>query len=366
MKILLAFDSFKGCLPATDVCGEVASALRASQPGVEVVELPLSDGGEGMVACVSRLRNVRIVSLSAHGPLMQPVEATYALSTDGLTAYMEMAATSGLTLVPEGLRDPMKATTYGVGEMIFDARQRGVKHIVIGLGGSATSDAGRGMIEALNQLEAMYERTEQWTEEPPRITVACDVTNPLYGPNGAAYVFAPQKGATPEQVRELDNRFREYVQIAERVGLTNADVIARHPGAGAAGGLGFALMAFLGAELKSGIDTLLDIAHFDELLSDADLVITGEGCSDRQTLMGKVPYGVLQRARQLDVPVHLLSGGIQDSADLLAAGFASVRSINQGDNRPLSILIQPDVARENLRRSITSYIFPINNDPRNR
>ena len=358
MKILLAFDSYKGCLSAADLCQTAAQAIRARWTEAEVLQLPLSDGGEGMVECVALLCPVQLVSVRAHGPLMEPLEATYALSPDGQTAFMEMAATSGLTLVPELLRNPCRTTTYGVGEMLFDAWQRGVRHIVMGIGGSATCDAGRGMLDSLNELHFPLFGANANGTSIPRITVACDVTNPLCGPQGAAYVFGPQKGATPEQLQVLEARLRDEVFRAEKAGVIEAAKLAERPGAGAAGGLGFALMAYLGAELRSGIDILLDIVGFEEKLQGVDLVITGEGCSDRQTLMGKVPYGVLQRAMRQEVPVHLLSGGIRDADDLLAAGFASVRSINEGDNRPLSFLMQPDVARENLTHALNSPLLP--------
>ena len=241
----------------------------------------------------------------------------------------------------------MLTTTYGVGDMIIDAARRGCKEIVMGIGGSATCDGGRGMIQCLkdNGYTLPFANTQL-----PHIMVASDVTNPLYGELGAAYVFAPQKGATPEQVKILDERLREFAEETETLALATPE-LAVHPGAGAAGGLGYGLMAYLKAELKSGIEIILSISKFDDTIKDASLIITGEGKSDAQTLMGKVPHGVLNHGKEHDIPVWLLSGGIENE-DLLAQHFDVVRSINEGDKRPLTTLLQPDVAKENLRETI--------------
>ena len=328
----------------------------------------MSDGGEGMVDCIAEAVGAKMVSVRVHGPLMLPFEAHYALSADGRTAYMEMAAASGLTLVPEDKRNPMLTTTYGVGEMILDAVGRGCQRIVMGIGGSVTCDGGKGMIDCLeghlplSVVDAVLACCKRHffrrcrageLAESIEIVVASDVSNPLYGPNGAAYVFAPQKGATPDQVLLLDERLLAFARETEVKGIAQA-ALAVHPGAGAAGGLGYGLMAYLGATLQSGIDLLLDTIRFDEQIKDADLILTGEGKSDRQTLMGKVPQGVLCRARRQGIPVHLLSGAIEDAAELTQAGFASVHSINENDNRPLEVLMQRDVAMENIKK-VTQY-----------
>lgn len=349
MKIICAFDSFKGCMTARDACHAAASGLRErysfddaqNKTHAEIVCLPMSDGGEGMVECIAEAVGAEMVSVMVHDPLMKMIEAHYAISADGTTAYMEMAAASGLTLVPKEKRDPMITTTYGVGEMILDAAERGCKTIVMGIGGSATCDGGRGMIECL----------EGHLPLPLNIIVASDVCNPLYGENGAAYIFAPQKGATPEQVELLDERLRRFARETEAKRIALPD-LAEHPGAGAAGGLGYALMAYLGAELQSGIDLLLDTIHFDEQIKGVDLILTGEGRSDKQTLMGKVPEGILKRAKRQGIPVHLLSGAIEDLDELKEAGFASVRSINENDPRPLDVLMQRDIAMENMKKNV--------------
>ena len=345
MKIVVAFDSFKGCMTAQEACHTAAEAIHEALPQAEVVECPLSDGGEGLVSCVEKMLSVKRVHLKAHDPLLNIIDASYVVSSDGKTAYMEMAATSGLTLVPYEKRNPMITTTYGVGDMITDATRRGCKEIVMGIGGSATCDGGRGMIQCLK--DNGYSLPSPFL---PHITVASDVTNPLYGELGAAYVFAPQKGATTEQVKILDERLREFAKETEALALATPS-LADCPGAGAAGGLGYGLLAYLKAEIKSGIEIILNINAFDNAINGASLIITGEGKSDVQTLMGKVPHGVLKHGKKHDIPVWLISGGIENE-DLRSRHFAVVKSINEEDERPLATLMQPDVAKGNLRDTV--------------
>ena len=364
MKIITAFDSFKGCMSAQEACHAAASGVQERYPDAEVVCLPISDGGEGMVDCIAEALDVEIITVKVHDPLMLEIETKYAISFSSCnsaneeqkTAYMEMAAASGLTLVPMEKRNPMITTTYGVGEMILDAIRRGCTKIIMGIGGSATCDGGQGMIECLRPFLPL----------PAEIIVASDVSNPLYGPDGAAYVFAPQKGATPEQVILLDQRLRDFARETESAGIASPELV-NHPGAGAAGGLGYGLMAYLNAKLTSGVDLLLDAILFDQQIADADLVLTGEGKTDGQTLYNnikgdafdqesgteapkKVPMGVLARAKRLSIPCTLLSGAIEDSQELLLAGFSEVRSINEGDNRPIEELMRKENAMENMHR----------------
>ncbi len=373
MKIVLAFDSFKGCLTAEEVCEAAKAGILSAREDAEVVSVPLSDGGEGLVKCFLRMGKAREVSVNVHGPLMEEVEAIYAVSHDGETAYMEMVSACGLTLVPEEKRNVMDATTYGLGEMMADAWKRGVKHIVLGIGGSATCDAGMGMLEALQGQHFLLGDTskrvlpqplnrcrrhrltdivdiDQPTSSTSILTVACDVDNPLYGESGAAYVFAPQKGATQEQVKKLDERLRTFAKETEERGIATRED-AFHPGAGAAGGLGYALLTYLGAELKQGVDLVLDACGFDDVLKGADVVITGEGCSDEQTTHGKVAAGVLRRAKQQGVATVLMSGQIKEKDILETYGFDTLYGINDGDERPLSELMNPDVAKENVRKT---------------
>ncbi len=350
MRVILAFDSFKGCISAEDACDAAAHAVRSVLPHADVVQLPLSDGGEGLVECVARMLPVSLITIPVHGPLHDEVSATYAISADGSTAYMEMAAASGLPLVPIDKRNPLLTTTYGVGDMIADAAARHCRHIVMGIGGSATCDGGQGMLQSL--ADHGYAMPADPSSSPlPSIVVACDVTNPLYGDNGAARIFAPQKGATPEQVEQLEQSLRAFAQRTEELGIAERR-LAHSPGTGAAGGLGYALVAYLNAKLCSGIDTMLSLVSFDKHVQDADLVITGEGHSDEQTLMGKVPHGVLTRAEAAGVPVHLLSGGVDDVDLLMQAGFATAGSINEGDGRPLCDLLIPETAKSNLVKSV--------------
>lgn len=350
MKIICAFDSFKGCMTANEACQAAASGIMSaawSNDGTEVVCLPVSDGGEGMVQCIAQSIGARMITTVVHDPLMQSIEAQYAVSADGKTAYMEMAAASGLTLVPKDKRNPMHTTTYGVGELLLDARRRGCQHIVMGIGGSATCDGGEGMVRCLQEHGALTK--DEWQHID--ITIAGDVNNPLYGENGAAYIFAPQKGATAEEVVMLDQRLRQFAKLTEEQGYALPQ-LAHMAGAGAAGGLGYALMAYLGAEMHSGIDLVLDTIDFDRHLEGVNCILTGEGKSDAQSLMGKVVSGIMKRGQRSSVPVHLLSGMIEERDALLNAGFASVQTINFLDEREQKVLMQREVAMQNLKNTV--------------
>lgn len=287
----------------------------------------------------------RLEEVTVRDPLMRPVVAKYLLQGD--MAVIEMAQASGLTLLKEGERNPMLTTSYGTGQLVADAVGKGAKHIVVGLGGSATSDAGIGMLRAL--VDAF--KNEMWDDieafKDVTFTIASDVKNPLYGEQGAAHVFAPQKGATPEMVLALDGRAKRFAEVsAKHFGYD----CSQKPGAGAAGGLGYAFLQYLHAESKSGIQLLLDTIDFKRLVADADLIITGEGSADRQTLMGKLPMGILEQSGQ--VPVWLIAGRISDRQELLDAGFARVECINPPDI-PLEEAMRKDVARRNIRRLFT-------------
>lgn len=350
MKIIVAFDSFKECITSAEACAAARLGVLDAVPDAEVVMLPLSDGGEGLTACLAAPLGLQWRTVAAHDALMRPIAAQYAHSVDRTTAVMEMAQACGLGLISPAQRDVMRATTFGVGEMMLDAVRQGARRILLGIGGSATCDGGRGMMEALRPYLAEFEGVE--------VTVACDVTNPLYGPDGAAFVFAPQKGATAEQVVLLDQRLRNFAHDCEtRYGTS--PVLALHPGAGAAGGLGYGLMAFLGARLTSGIECVLDALDFDAHLPGAAMVITGEGKSDRQTLQGKVPMGVLRLAKPHGVPVALLAGAIDDAEALTAAGFSTARSINANDPRPLADLLRKEVAEQNLRAAVRMLLLKL-------
>lgn len=255
-----------------------------------------------------------IISLLAHNPLMEPVRTQYGISVDGQTAFIEIAAISGLPLVPEDQRNPLLTTTYGIRELIKDALDKGCRDFMIGIGGSATNDAGLGMLQALGysfldknnqqlgtggQIMEKVVHIDSSAIHPylkkARFTIACDVDNPFYGPAGAAYMYTPQKGAGIAMVERLDQGMRSLAKIVEQE--TGVD-ISGYPGAGAAGGTGGAFLAFMNSTLRPGIDILLDAIEFDKKIEDADLILTGEGKIDRQTLRGKVPYGILQRAQK--------------------------------------------------------------------
>ena len=346
-KIIVAIDSFKGCLTSAEANQAAAEGILAKMPEAEVVQVPVSDGGEGWLGAFKAAMGGSIVEVNVKDPLMRPIAAQYLIQGD--TAVIEIAKASGLTLLSPEERNPMVATSYGTGQLLVDAVKKGCKHIIVGLGGSATSDCGIGMLRAI--IDA-FAKGGSWDDvrelDDVRFTIATDVTNPLCGENGAAHVFAPQKGATEEHVLALDVRAKRFAEAsAKHLGRDCQNM----PGAGAAGGLGYAFLQYMNAECRSGIDLLLDTIHFDDLLQDADLVITGEGSADRQTLMGKLPFGILQRAQQHDVPVMLIAGRIADEHILLDAGFSRVACINP-PGIPLEIAIRPETAKENIKRMV--------------
>jgi glycerate kinase len=310
------------------------------------VQVPVSDGGEGFLEAFHAAIGGDFVEVRVKDPLMRTITARYLLSHD--TAVIETAQASGLTLLTKEERNPMVATSYGTGQMVADAVCRGVKNIIVGLGGSATSDAGMGMLRALTDA---FARQGKWDDieqlSDVRFTIASDVKNPLCGENGAAHVFAPQKGATEEMVRLLDERARKFAEASARhFGFDRSQA----EGAGAAGGLGYAFLQYMGADCKPGIRLLLDTIKYDEMVHDADLVITGEGSADRQTLMGKLPMGVLKQSA--DVPVCLIAGKVSDKEELLKAGFSQVLCINPA-GISLEEAMRKDVAMKNISDTVT-------------
>ena len=354
MKVIIAIDSFKGCLTSKEANKAAAEGIRKAYPDAEVVKVPVSDGGEGYLEAFHAAIGGRLEEVTVRDPLMRPIVAKYLLHND--MAVIEIAQASGLTLLAKEERNPMVATSYGTGQLVADAVRKGAKHVIVGLGGSATSDAGIGMIKALiesfppapsnsggegwshhtwDDIEAMKDVT---------FTIASDVKNPLCGEQGAAHVFAPQKGATPEMVLRLDERARKFAELSARHFGYDRSGMA---GAGAAGGLGYAFLQYLDAESRSGIQLLLDTIRFRELVKDADFIITGEGSADRQTLMGKLPMGVLEQSG--GVPVFLIAGRISDREELLKAGFAQVECINP-PGIPLEEALRKEVAQQNIRQ----------------
>lgn len=367
-KVVIAIDSFKGCLPSAEAGKAAAEGILSVFPECEVVCLPVADGGEGMLDVLITATHGQYIRVSAHGPLMELRDTGYGISGDGETAFIEMARISGLPLVKPEQRNPMLTTSYGTGELIRDALNRGCRSFIVGIGGSATNDAGLGMLQALGfrllnkegqelgtangSILSEVARIDSDSVHPAlkhsRFTVACDVENPFYGLSGAAYVFAPQKGADETMTKTLDKGMRG---LAEVICRTTGKDIANRPGAGAAGGMGGSLLAFLDAELKPGIQLMLDMLEFRDKIKGADLIITGEGKADRQTLMGKVPFGILKVAKQQRIPVMLIAGSIEDEEVLLRGGFKGVRSINP-PSLSLEQAMLPEVARMNIRSTV--------------
>ena len=336
MKVIVAIDSFKGCLTSDEANEAASQGLRNGLPQAQVVTVAMSDGGEGWLdAC--RQESDQIIAINVADPLLRPTKARYIKR--GNTAVIEIAEACGLNLLKPEERNPLVASSFGVGQIITDALKRGCISFIVGLGGSGTSDAGRGMMEALKGTVIPLD---------VHFTIATDVDNPLYGPNGAANIFGPQKGATPEMIEILDRHARSFAEEAARKMDANK---AMAPGAGAAGGLGYAFMQFMNAERRSGIDLILDMVNFDQKLEDADLIITGEGRADSQTLMGKTPKGILERAGKHNIPVILIAGQVDNRDALIDAGFTDVICINK-KGLPLEEAIKHDVAYNNLWKAV--------------
>lgn len=344
-SFILIPDSFKGTMDSLTVCRIMEEAIRGRYPEAEVLSFPVADGGEGTVDAFLHALGGDRVEVEVKGPFFEEVDSFYGLVDRGQTAIIEMAAASGLPLAGDR-KDPSSTTTYGVGQLILDAAGRGAKKIILGLGGSATNDGGCGMAAALGfrfldedghafvptggTLKDIY-RIDSSGRSPflqgLDILAMCDIDNPLHGPGGAAHVFAPQKGAGPEAVLDLDAGLVHLDQkIQEGLGLFVAD----HEGAGAAGGMGAGALAFLDARLKAGIDLVLDTLQFEDKARGADLILTGEGKIDAQSLGGKVVVGVARRAKALGVPVVAIVGDIEDPVEAVyQEGVAGIFSINR-------------------------------------
>lgn len=340
-KVVIAPDSFKGTLSSAQVCGIVKEALIKKYDDIQVIEIPIADGGEGMTdSFLYAFENSQKVYMKAKSPLGRDIDVYYGI-IEGDTAVIEMAAASGITI--EEKNDALKASTYGTGEMIKHALDKGIRKFVIGIGGSATTDGGIGCTAALggkftdsdkNEVELCGEGLVRIDSidltgldsrlKDSEITVLCDVKNPLYGTNGAAYIFGPQKGADPDMVSFLDSGL---VNLAKKSQEYLRKDFSSCEGAGAAGGLGFALVAFLGAELKRGIDAILDITRFEEKTQGADLVITGEGKMDYQSVMGKVPFGIASRSKGKKT-IAIVGLNTAKIDEVIAAGISEVIETN--------------------------------------
>ena len=340
MKIIVAGDSFKGSMRSDEAGSIIADALRTSLQDVEIKVIPVADGGEGTTDAVVRATGGEVKEVIVTGPLGEPAKASYGLLPDGRTAIMEMASASGLELVPTDRLDPMQATTYGTGELIRAAVEEGVRDIILGIGGSATVDGGTGMAQALGYRLLTADGSEcrrggkvlstiaaiETDRVLPaladcRIRVACDVTNPLLGEHGAASVFGPQKGATPEMVERLEKGLEGLAGVWQRQGFLD-DV--ESPGDGAAGGLGAGLRAFCKAEIASGADLVAGITGFDEEIQDADILVTGEGRTDEQTAGGKLCAVLAAKARKAGASTILISGALDGDLGELDGLFDAV------------------------------------------
>ena len=344
MKIIIAPDSYKESLTAMEVATAIEAGFRQVMPTAEYIKLPMADGGEGTVQSLVDASNGSIIEHQVTGPLGEQVPAFFGIMGDDKTAVIEMAAASGLHLVSPNLRNPMLTTSYGTGELILAALDHGVDHIIVGIGGSATNDGGIGMAQALGvqlldnkgqalgfggQALAQLASIDITTVDPRlahiKLEVACDVDNPLCGKKGASHIFGPQKGATPAMVAELDQHLAHYAAIIKRDLAIDVKDMA---GAGAAGGMGAALLGLFNAQLRSGIEIVIDAVHLGDIIKDADLVITGEGRIDSQTIHGKTPIGVARTAKKYHKPVIGIAGCLsQDCGVVYDHGIDAVFSV---------------------------------------
>ena len=371
-KIVVASDSFKGSLSSLEVADAAAKAINECIPGCCVEKVEVADGGEGTMEALHRTLGGVKVAVEVCDPLGRAITASYVKLADGVTAVLEMAVASGLPLLAPQERNPMKTSTYGTGQLIADALRKGCRKFLIGIGGSATNDAGMGMLEALgvrfldaegNLLHGSGESLEKVEDidlsgvctglAESEFIIACDVDAPLYGPEGAACVFAPQKGADAEMVAMLNDGLEHFSSVVKRV--TGKDV-SDIPGAGAAGGLGGGFVAFLPARLERGIEMVLDAISFDERIRGASLIITGEGRIDFQTLTGKTPYGILKRARRQGIPVVAIGGSVVlGEKETSEAGFAGVYAVTPSD-MPLEEAMKPETAVRNIYDTVKNIL----------
>ena len=366
MKIVISIDSLKGSLSSIEAANAIKKGILNVEKDADIKIMPLADGGEGTVEALVQGMNGEEETIAVTGPIVEKVNATYGILKDTDTAIIEMAQASGLPLVPRELRNPLNTTTYGVGEIIKEAINKGCRNFIVGIGGSATNDAGVGMLQALgfefydennnivglggkvlNEIKSIKIDNRLKELDECNFKIACDVTNPLYGKNGASYIYGPQKGATPEIVKELDQGLINFSEVVKKdLGKDIANV----EGVGAAGGLGFAFLAFLNSKLESGIKIILEEINLEEKIKDADFVITGEGRLDNQTAMGKAPIGVAKLAKKYNAKVIAIAGCTTDDA---------VKCNEEGIDAYFSIVnhamtIEEAMNKENARKNMTS------------
>ena len=368
MKVVIAIDSLKGSLSSMEAGMAIKDGILAAKPDAEVIVKPLADGGEGTTDALIEGMNGERIDLTVTGPMHTPVDAYYGYLKDTNTAVMEMASAAGITLVPDSEKNPLLATSYGVGEMINDAIQRGCRNFIIGIGGSVTNDGGIGMLKALGvrfldendedageggQALAKVARIDVSGMNPLlkecHIQVACDVNNPLCGENGSTYVYGPQKGVTEDMKKTLDEAMAHFARVTSE---TLENDYLNTPGAGAAGGLGYAFLAYTGAALTPGIELILDAVGLEEELSSADVVVTGEGRLDFQTAMGKAPVGVARLAKKYNAKVIAFAGSVTKEATAcnkegIDAFFPILRGVCT-----LSEAMDPVAARNNMTATV--------------
>lgn len=368
MKVVIAIDSLKGSLSSMEAGMAIKDGILAAKPDAEVIVKPLADGGEGTTDALIEGMNGERIDLTVTGPMHTPVDAYYGYLKDTNTAVMEMASAAGITLVPDSEKNPLLATSYGVGEMINDAIQRGCRNFIIGIGGSVTNDGGIGMLKALGvrfldendedageggQALAKVARIDVSGMNPLlkecHIQVACDVNNPLCGKNGSTYVYGPQKGVTEDMKKTLDEAMAHFARVTSE---TLENDYLNTPGAGAAGGLGYAFLAYTGAALTPGIELILDAVGLEEELSSADVVVTGEGRLDFQTAMGKAPVGVARLAKKYNAKVIAFAGSVTKEATAcnkegIDAFFPILRSVCT-----LAEAMDPVAARNNMTATV--------------
>lgn len=362
MKVVVAIDSFKGSMSSMEAGNAIREGILEADPLAEVIVRPLADGGEGTVEALVDGMNGEWVKIPVTGPLGEKTDSVYGIIQDRNLAIIEMAGAAGLPMVPEGFKNPMKTTTYGVGELILDAIGRGCREFIIGLGGSATNEAGIGMLEALGYVFYDSDGNEvgktgtdflkiasiDCTNVMPvlkecHFKVACDVSNPLFGPEGATYIYGPQKGVTPDMAEILDSGMKNLAEVVKRdIGKDLAEI----PGTGAAGGLGYAFLTFLNASLEPGRDIILNAIGLEECMPGADFVITGEGRLDQQTAMGKGPIGVARLGKKYGAKVIGLAGGITKDVLLCNA---------EGIDGCFSILQEPCTMEQAMERENALY-----------
>ena len=368
MKVVIAIDSLKGSLSSMEAGTAIKDGILAAKPDAEVIVKPLADGGEGTTDALIEGMNGERIDLTVTGPMHTPVDAYYGYLKDTNTAVMEMASAAGITLVPDSEKNPLLATSYGVGEMINDAIQRGCRNFIIGIGGSVTNDGGIGMLKSLGvrfldengedageggQALAKVARIDVSGMNPLlkecHIQVACDVNNPLCGENGSTYVYGPQKGVTEDMKKTLDEAMAHFARVTSE---TLENDYMNTPGAGAAGGLGYAFLAYTGAALTPGIELILDAVGLEEELSGADVVVTGEGRLDFQTAMGKAPVGVARLAKKYNAKVIAFAGSVTKEATAcnkegIDAFFPILRSVCT-----LAEAMDPVAARNNMTATV--------------